>query len=174
MPQKSVCPHCRIDLQKRVGAHGWFMGCPNYPNCSVTQSVNQTTFEPQGAPGDVETRAMRAQLQERIHTLAQAAKPLYAQKLKRRYRSALYHYLAAEMPWNFRTRGEECLAQNFTREECTRALELLAGKTTLDLLDWENRRNAQLRRSGISKSSLPSIAALTRGRTVTEFNRDSR
>lgn len=42
---KGVCPNCGGQLVSRVGKHGNFLGCSNYPHCRFTASVDESTGE---------------------------------------------------------------------------------------------------------------------------------
>jgi len=50
------CPKCGSPLSIRLGRHGRFIGCTNYPECDYTRNLNESTEEKQDEPEIVEGR----------------------------------------------------------------------------------------------------------------------
>ncbi len=51
-----ACPECGKPLAIRLGRHGRFIGCTDYPTCSYTRNLESDGAEPQAEPETVEGR----------------------------------------------------------------------------------------------------------------------
>ncbi|MEO5342608.1 MAG: type I DNA topoisomerase [Gammaproteobacteria bacterium SHHR-1] len=51
-----ACPECGKPLAIRLGKHGRFIGCTDYPTCSYTRNLDSDGSEPQAQPETIEGR----------------------------------------------------------------------------------------------------------------------
>lgn len=131
------CPEddCPGHLVLRSSAFGIFYGCSCYPKCDSTHPANMKTGMPDGAPVSRPTREQRGKVLDAINDLGRAHSHNISPKLRKRYRTIIYNFLAHEMPW--KQPGVECIVAHFNIQDCARALELLASMSTLQLLKWQ-------------------------------------
>ena len=54
---EEACPQCGSPLSIRLGKHGRFIGCTNYPQCDYTRDLEGTSNPEQAAPEVVEGRS---------------------------------------------------------------------------------------------------------------------
>lgn len=112
--RKLKCPECGGTLVPKIGAHGIFYGCVNWPECLATHGAHQSgdkMGQPLGTPANKETREWR------VH--AHTALDVLWKKTKTK-RKQVYAWLRKEM--NLKRR--ECHISRMNIEQCKRVVEL--------------------------------------------------
>ena len=90
----------------RVGPHGKFYGCSNFPKCDCTQGAHQNTGKPRGVPAIKGVRAWRI--------LAHTVFDMIWDDLRLRGRTEAYQWLAAQL----KLPKDECHIGRFNVSQC--------------------------------------------------------
>lgn len=136
-----ACPICDGDLIVRNGRHGDFLGCSNWPACTVTHSMHDDGT-PMGIPADRETRHARKLVHDRLDAIWMAIvlKAWAGGIPKTRYeaRSQVYLWLGDQMELS----ESECHIGRFNLTQCDVAQAFLDELTSEDVarmaapFDW--------------------------------------
>jgi ssDNA-binding Zn-finger/Zn-ribbon topoisomerase 1 len=132
MSEPIVCPECNAFMRLMHGRFGYFFGCSGYPACDATHPADKEG-KPIGAVANSTTRKMRAFVLHEIRRLSGFGRKI-PDGMKRRYERVIYHWLAANMPWE--RRGVECFVSHFSEAECARAMQLFRCYGLREILSW--------------------------------------
>ncbi len=108
-----TCPDCeKTFLRLKKSVHGYFYGCPSWPDCSGTHGAHPDG-RPKGIPGNKATRVARIAAHEVFDQLFKGPKPYMGE-------AAAYLWMATEM----KISAEEAHIARFSIAQCEQLIRL--------------------------------------------------
>jgi ssDNA-binding Zn-finger/Zn-ribbon topoisomerase 1 len=134
-----VCPECGGDmiLRKSPKFPKPFYGCTHYPMCCATHGAHPDG-SPLGIPANAETKRWRIAAHAALDPLWGRDDEALHQVIKKRYRHAVYDWLAYVL--QIMDAKRDCHIARFDIHRCQQVIEVCKGVTREQILNWHQAR----------------------------------